>query len=65
MKYEFITYEFILYNSRCKERTETLTLDVADWAAAEWEVVDAVGEMVNDASTSTKEVPGVNEERFR
>ncbi len=64
LKYEFITYEFVLYISWCKERTETLTLDVADWAEVEWEVVDAVGGMVN-VSTSTKEVREVNEKRFR
>jgi hypothetical protein len=62
--YEFITYEFILRISWCEERTERLTLDSADAVAAEWEVVDAVGGMVN-ASTSTKEVPEINEERFR
>jgi hypothetical protein len=64
LKYEFISYEFILKISWCKERTERLTLDSADAVAAEWEVVDAVGEMVN-ASTSTKEVPEINEERSR
>jgi len=31
---------------------------------AEWEVVHVVGEMVN-ASTLTKEVPEINEERSR
>ena len=93
LKYEFITYEFILKMSWCKERTERLTLDSADavgsqvgpthlgtgccdfadfvslctssggrCAMAEWEVVHAVGEMVN-ASTLTKEVPEINEER--
>ena len=30
LKYEFITYEFILKLSQCKERTETLTLGSAD-----------------------------------
>ena len=64
LKYEFITYEFILRISWCKERTERLTLDSADAVAAEWEVVDAVGGIVNE-STSTKEVLEINEERFR
>ena len=30
LKYEFITYEFILKLSQCKERTERLTLVSAD-----------------------------------
>lgn len=30
LKYEFITYEFILKLSQCKERTERLTLGSAD-----------------------------------
>ncbi len=30
LKYEFITYEFILNLSQCKERTERLTLVSAD-----------------------------------
>jgi hypothetical protein len=64
LKYEFITYEFILRISWCKERTERLTLDSADAVAAEWEVVDAVGGIVNE-STSAKEVLEINEERFR
>jgi hypothetical protein len=64
LKYEFITYEFILKMSWCEERTERLTLDSADAVAAEWEVVHVVGEMVN-ASTSTKEVPEINEESSR
>jgi len=105
LKYEFITYEFILKMSWCKERTERLTLDSADavgllvgpthlgtaaircdfassctlsggrCAVAEWEVVHAVGEMVNaaeviqavvemvNASTLSKHVPEINEER--
>ena len=105
LKYEFITYEFILKLSQCKERTERLTLDSADavgsrvgpthlgtattrcdfaslctssggrCAVAEWEVVHAVGEMVNasevihavgemvNASTLSKHVPEMNEER--
>ena len=89
LKYEFITYEFILKLAWCKERTERLTLDSADAVGsqvgpthlgtggcdfaefvslctssgmAEWEVVHAVGEMVN-ASTLSKEVPEINEER--
>ena len=94
LKYEFITYEFILKMSWCEERTERLTLDSADavgsrvghmhlgtattrcnfassctssggcCAVAEWEVVHAVGEMAN-ASTLTKEVPEINEEKSR
>jgi len=36
----------------------------ADAAAAAWEVVNAVGEMVN-ASTSAKAAPDINEERLR
>ena len=64
LKYEFITYEFILKIAWCDERTERLTLDSADAVAAEWEVVHAVGEIVN-ASTSTKEVPEINEEKSR
>jgi hypothetical protein len=95
LKYEFITYEFILKMSWCEERTERLTLDSADavgsrvgpkylgtgccdfadfvslctssggrCAMEEWEVVHAVGEIVN-ASTLTKQVPEINEERSR
>ena len=94
LKYEFITYEFILKMSWCEERTKRLTLYSADavgsrvgpthlgtattrcdfassctssggrCAVAEWEVVHAVGEMVN-ASTLTKEVPEINEEKSR
>jgi hypothetical protein len=64
LKYEFITYVFILYISWCEERTERLILDSADAVAAEWEVVDEVGEMVN-ASTSTTAVPELNAARFR
>jgi hypothetical protein len=36
----------------------------ADAAAAEWEVVNAVREMVN-ASTAAKAAPDINEERLR
>ena len=105
LKYEFITYEFILKMSWCEERRERLTLDSADAVGSrvgpllgtggcnfaefmtlftssgggcsmeEWEVVHAVGEMVNasevihavgemvNASTLSKHVPEMNEER--
>ena len=47
-----------------RKEPRRLTLDSADAVAAEWEVANAVWEMVN-ASTSTKEVPEINEERFK
>ena len=47
-----------------RKEPRRLTLDSADAVAAEWEVANAVWEMVN-ASTSTKEMPEINEERFK